>query len=247
MDTEAPTDPPAPVPPAAAVESRRRGFLFWPLVIAFVAGGTGSLLVFGWMARPTTAPVAAAEAPVAPPSVAKSESPSRPSDAPPSDAPKEAAAPKWFARPSGHHSRDGRDIVTFELAANEDVVVAHSRVRPHLGIRCAGRTSDVYVMTHSAASPEGSTRQHTVELSFDDREVVVQKWDHSVDHNALFASDSKALVSQIVGASAMAFTFTPFNEPPVQLRFNVGGFSKLLATAARTCGWPEARPAKRRV
>ena len=241
MDTEAPTDPPAPVPPAAAVESRRTGFPFWPLVIASVAVGTGSLVVFAWMARPTTASMAAADAPVAPPSVAKSESPTRPTDTP-----KKVAAPKWFARPSGH-SRDGRDIVTFELAANEDVVVADSRVRPHLGIRCAGRTSDVYVMTHSAARPEGSTRQHTVELSFDDREVLVQKWDHSVDHDALFASDSKALVSQIAGASAMAFTFTPFNEPPVQLRFNVDGFSRHLATAARTCGWPEARPAKRRV
>jgi hypothetical protein len=247
MDTEAPKDPPAPVPPAAAVEKPRTGFPFWPLVIAFVAVGAGSLLVFAWMPRPTTASVAAADVPVAPTSVAKSESPSRPSEAPPSDAPKKAAAPKWFARPSRYDSRDGRDIVTFELAANEDVVVAHSRVRPHLGIRCAGRTSEVYVTTHSAASPEGSTAQHTVELSFDDREVVVQKWEHSVDHNALFASDSKALVSQIVGASAMAFTFTPFSEPPVQLRFNVDGFSKHLATAARTCGWPEARPAKRRV
>ena len=245
MDTEAPTDQPAPVLPAAAVESRRRRFLFWPLVIAIAAVGTGSLLVFAWMARPTTASVAAADAPVAPvvpTPVAKSESPSRPSDAP-----TKAAAPKWFARPSRYDSRDGRDIVTFELAANEDVVVAHSRVRPHLGIRCAGRTSEVYVTTHSAASPEGSTAQHTVELSFDDREVVVQKWEHSVDHNALFASDSKALVSQIVGASAMAFTFTPFNDPPVQLRFNVDGFSRHLATAARTCGWPEAIPAKRRV
>jgi hypothetical protein len=242
MDTEAPTGPPAPVPPAAAVEKRPTGFPFWPLVITFVAVGTGSLLVFAWMARPTTASVAPAAAPVAPTSVAKTESPSTPSDAP-----KKAAAPKWFARPSGHHSRDGRDIVTFELAANEDVVVADSRVRPHLGIRCAGRASEVYVMTHSAASPEGSTAQHTVELSFDDREVVVQKWEHSVDHNALFASDSKALVSQIVGASAMAFTFTPFNEPPVQLRFNVDGFSRHLATAARTCGWPEVRSAKRRV
>jgi hypothetical protein len=242
MDTEAPTNPPAPVPPAAAVERRRTGFLFWPLVIALVAAGAGTLLVFAWMPRPTTAPVAAADAPVAPPSVAKSESPSKPSDAP-----TKAAAPKWFARPSRYDSRDGRDIVTFELAANEDVVVAHSRVRPHLGIRCAGRTSEVYVTTHSAASPEGSTAQHTVELSFDDREVVVQKWEHSVDHNALFASDSKALMSQIVGASAMAFTFTPFGEPPVQLRFNVDGFSRHLATAARTCGWPEARSAKRRV
>jgi hypothetical protein len=194
------------------------------------------------MARPTTASAAAADAPVAPPSVAKSESPLTPSEAP-----KKATTPQWIARRPGYYSRDGRGIVIFELAANEDVAAWRSLVRPHLEIRCAGRTSEVYVMTHSAASPEGSTRQHTVELRFDGGEAVVQKWDHSVDHDALFASDSEALVRQIAGASTMAFTFTPFNAPPAHVRFNVEGLSGHLATAARTCGWPEARPAKRRV
>ena len=191
------------------------------------------------MARPATAPTAAADAPVAPPSAAKSPPPS------PSDATK-ASAPQWIAKRPGYYSRDGSGIVIFELAANEDVVAWRSRVRPHLGIRCAGRTSDVYVMTHSAASPEGRTRQHTVELSFDDGEAVVQKWDHSVDHDALFASDSAELVRRIAGSSTMAFTFTPFNAPTAHVRFNVKGLSGHLATAARTCGWSAAGPAKRR-
>lgn len=105
-----------------------------------------------------------------------------------------------------------------------------------MAIRCAERVMDLYVMTHSAASFEGTSNQHTVHLAFDGGAAETEKWDHSVDHEALFAPDSDRLVRQIATAKTMTFAFTPFNAAPVFVHFNVSGLETHLTKAARTCG-----------
>jgi hypothetical protein len=128
--------------------------------------------------------------------------------------------------------------ITFELVADKDVAVWQSLVRPVLIVRCQARATEVFVVTNSAASIERDTRLHTVKLSFDDGNELAQMWEHSVDHEALFAPDGTALAQQIAKAKSMSFTFTPFNASPTLVTFSVAGFSGQLQPPARkACGW----------
>lgn len=143
------------------------------------------------------------------------------------------SAPRWIA--SGPSRRAGTGVM-FELPADEDIDVWRKRVRPVLTVRCASKETEVFVQTQSAASIEPSG-QHTVQVSFDKGGTVAEMWEHSVDHDALFAPNAKGLLHQIAGARRMSFTFNPFNAPPALAHFSVAGFDEQLKSAAKTCGW----------
>lgn len=206
------------------------------LAIALAVCGIGSLILLASATRsPTTPPI--------------SESPSRRttetvpvSDRDVTARPVESASrrptPHWTARGESAGRRRQPKVITFELVADRDVAVWRSLVRPVLTIRCLAGTSEVFILTNSAASLEPDTRLHTIKLSFDDGAELVQMWEHSVNHDALFAPDGGALAHQIARADRMSFTFTPFNASPAVATFSVAGFSAQVQTAARkSCGW----------
>jgi hypothetical protein len=201
--------------------------------MAFIVGGTGALFLFVSMTRSTTVSATPAVSPDGP---AHGGSPSSPVPAAAGSALPVTAKQSWRATRPRQDVRYGRDVIIFELAAEQDVPVWHKRVRPQLAIRCAERVMDLYVMTQTAASFEGGTNQHTVHLAFDGGAAVTEKWEHSVDHEALFAPESSGLVGQIASAKTMTFAFTPFNAAPTFVHFNVAGLDTHLAAAARTCG-----------
>jgi Type VI secretion system VasI, EvfG, VC_A0118 len=143
------------------------------------------------------------------------------------------SAPRWIA--SGPSRRAGTGVM-FELPADEDVDVWRKRVRPVLTVRCSAKETEVFVMTQSAASIE-PTGQHTVQVSFDDGGAAAEMWEHSVDHDALFAPNARGLLHQIAAAHRMSFTFSPFNAPPALVHFSVAGLEEQLKSATKTCGW----------
>ena len=112
------------------------------------------------------------------------------------------SAPRWVA--SGPSRRAGTGVM-FELSADEDVDVWRKRVRPVLTVRCSAKETEVFVVTQSAASIE-PTGQHTVQVSFDDGGAAAEMWEHSVDHDALFAPNGKGLLHQIAAAHRMSFS-----------------------------------------
>ena len=124
----------------------------------------------------------------------------------------------------------------FELSADEDVKVSRKRVRPLLTVRCVAKKTEVFVVTRSPASIE-STGKHTIHVAFDGGDEDTQTWEHSVDHDALFAPDGHTLARQIVGARTMSFAFTPFNSPLAITTFSVAGFNTEVESAAKKCGW----------
>jgi hypothetical protein len=97
----------------------------------------------------------------------------------------------------------------------------------------------VFVLTSSAAKIErDNATHHRVTVSFDEGGDVAQMWEHSLEHDALFAPDGRALARQIASAERMSFTFTPFNAPPAVVTFSVNGLGdELQPQARRSCGW----------
>jgi Type VI secretion system VasI, EvfG, VC_A0118 len=204
----------------------------WPVALGLTAIGAAAVMLMVAMTRAetvTSAPVdrsgTASKPPASPPASVRAEQST-------ADNVKHA----WNATRPRQDLRYGRDVIIFELDADETVSVWRKQVRPQLAVRCTDGVMDMYVMTRSAAAVEDSTNQHTVQISLDGGEAAAEKWEHSVDHEALFAPDGSPLIGQIAAARTMTFTFTPFNATPAVVHFNVAGLGAHLKKAAKTCG-----------
>jgi hypothetical protein len=130
-----------------------------------------------------------------------------------------------------------RGAVAYEVEADDTVGVWMRTVRPALVVRCAGGSTEVFVFTQTAAKIEPQTEDHTVTLSFDEGESVMERWPDSADHDALFAPDGAAFARRLLEASTLRFGFTPHNAPPATATFQVAALDQALATAGRECGW----------
>ena len=97
------------------------------------------------------------------------------------------------------------------------------QVRPTLVVRCMDKRTDVFVYTDSAARIEEQDENHTVRVAFDGDEGAHERWPDSVEHDALFAPDGKAMAGRILASRQMRFTFSPHNAAPVTATFEVGG------------------------
>jgi hypothetical protein len=227
--TPAPAETTAPAvqPPAAAGGRVKSRHLL--VLLAVAVTGAGSLMLLASAMRAPDVDPSGAPADGAPPAVD-----AMPAAVPPAvEETATPARPKWV---TGADSRRalGANVV-FELAADSDVDVWRKRVRPVLTVRCTNSATEVFVVTHSPASIESSSNQHTITVGFDSRDPLEQTWEHSVNHDALFAPNGTAMMRQIAGARRMTFSFVPFNASPTTITFNTAGFDAHLKSAARKC------------
>ncbi len=147
-----------------------------------------------------------------------------------------APAPVWSSRNRARWISNPRKDSAFELEANAPVAVWLKQVRPTLVVRCMDRRTDIFVYTDSAARIEEQDENHTVRVAFDDAAGTHERWPDSVEHDALFAPDGKAMAARLLAARQMRFTFSPHNAAPVTATFEVQGLGELLAPIAKRCG-----------
>jgi hypothetical protein len=222
---------------AIARDSRPKSLHLLLLLIVFAITGVGSLMLLASAMRPADGDVPAQTAQTASSSTAQPAASNAKANAvvtATAEPAEGAEAPKWMASANSRKAGYGANIV-FELPANEDVEVWRKHVRPVLTMRCAARTTEVFIVTNSPATIEGNSNQHTVKIGFDGRAPVEQTWEHSIDHDALFALNGTAMMRQITSAQQMTFSWAPFNAPPATATFNVGGFEAHRKTAAAKC------------
>jgi hypothetical protein len=148
--------------------------------------------------------------------------------------PNVAAVPKWTG---GVQRSRGRNVAVYELEAENDVALWGKVVRPVLTVRCLPGTTEVFVLTQSAAAIETSEGTHTVRVGYDGEPDASERWLASADYDALFAENGRGAVRRIAAARTMRFGFTPYNASPVVARFQVAGFDTFADTLARTCRW----------
>ena len=235
--------PPRVLPPR---DSRVKPLKLMMLLVLFGITGVGSLMLLassmrvpegaGDVAKPVAATPAtsanAAEAPAAAVDNAVAAAPvaREPVDEPADRVPK----PRWTAAANSRKAGYGTNIV-FELAADQDIEVWRKRVRPVLTMRCTARTTEVFIVTQAPAAIEDKTNRHSVKVAFDGHEPVDQMWEHSIDHDALFALNGPAMMRQIARSRAMSFSFAPFNAPPATVTFTTAGFDVHQKAAAGKC------------
>ena len=225
--TPEPTSPPslepAPAPPVAPAGPSMFHIL---AIAAAVAGGVLFTLLFM-----TSRPAAREEALAVPTAMSGAAPAAKVNPAIPG-----AAMPAWSTRNQSRWISNSRKSAAFQLEANQPVAVWMKQVRPTLVVRCMDKRTDVFVYTDSAARIEEQDENHTVRVAFDGDEGAHERWPDSVEHDALFAPDGKAMAARIQASHQMRFTFSPHNAAPVTATFEVAGLSELLAPIAKRCG-----------
>jgi hypothetical protein len=219
-----------------------KSFHLLVLLIVFAVTGVGSLMLLASAMQPAAADRHDPSAPgdvtsTHPGQTARSAAPVVASGAA-ADSPVKSAelppTPKWLASTNSRKAGYGANIV-FELPADSDVEVWRKRTRPVLTMRCAAKTTEVFVITNSPATIEGNSNRHSVRIGFDGHDPVEQTWEHSIDHDALFAPDGASMMRRITAARTMSFSFQPFNAPPATVTFSVEGFEAHRRAAAGKC------------
>ena len=233
-----PTGTPKPSPtavPAARTVTPKQPQTFL-LLVAIVVTAIRSLMLLASASRmpiaPETAPSPGARTGSA--NVASQLSPSPVSGKAPTDQ-TSLPSPQWTSSVPGRRSGFGANTVVYELAADQEVDVWRKRVRAVLTVRCTTRETEVFIVTHSPAAIEPESSLHTVKLAFDGQPAEPETWEHSIDHDALFAPDGLALARRIATSRKMSFTFTPFNASPAVIPFTVDGFDERLKSAGKKC------------
>jgi Type VI secretion system VasI, EvfG, VC_A0118 len=215
--------PPPAEPPARPSRSSRRPII--ALAGAFVVGGIVALILISMDPSAASRRVEAADE-----HAATTARAATPSVAPRQIKPEEQTA-QWIER---HQSGWARSTV-FELVADRDALVWNKRVRPVLTIRCFPKVTEVFVVTHSAASFERNSGEHTVQVKLDDNPEMTENWEDSADHEALFAPNGAAMARQLAEAHSLSFRFTPFNASPALVHFSVNGPDSVLQSARAKC------------
>lgn len=215
--------PGAPPPVSARAASQ------WVVVGAAVAGLALGAAVFLAL-RPQVVPAAAA-----PGASASADAVARAMARVPVAPASSSSEPKWQG---GEPRGRGRDAsIVFELPADHDVAVWNKRVLPVLTVRCYAGTTEVFVLTHSAAAMDGNDGTHAVRLAFDAGADEPGRWVASEEYDALFSPNPAATARRIAAAHRMRFAYTPYNASPVVITFDVRGFDQRIETLARTCRW----------
>jgi hypothetical protein len=134
---------------------------------------------------------------------------------------------------------DGSRTVVVSLVAEAPVKLWLDTVTPDLYLRCKERRIQAYVITGSAAANESYDHidEGRVRFRVDSAAAISQWWSESTDSKALFASNSKGLITSLAGATWLLFEFTPFNASPVQVRFKVKGLDAYLPRLKAACNW----------
>ncbi len=218
---QAPADPPdtGPVlPPSPALTAR-------DMFVAALAVAAGAVITFALL---TSGSVPASDATAA---ERTAEQPEVAAEAP------STVIRTWSAANRATWVGTRRGAAAWEVEADNTVGIWMRTVRPVLVVRCEGGRTEVFVFTQTAAQIEPQTDDHTVTLGLDDEDLVIERWEDSADHDALFAPRGSAFARRLTEARTLRFGFTPHNAPPATATFQVSGLDRVLATSARECGW----------
>ena len=179
--------------------------------------------------------LAAATATVAPASSPPSSAPSSPSaGTAAADVP--ATANETWTADNRAFWLPNRRGAAFQLPAENKVHTFFGPTQPILVIRCVSRTMEAFVYMKSPSRIEG-TEGKTVMVGIDREPSQTEHWSDSDDRVALFAPDGAAFARRLLHAETLHFGYTPANAGDVVAEFHVAGLDKIIAPAARECGW----------
>lgn len=136
---------------------------------------------------------------------------------------------------------DDRTNVTLSISALEPITDTFSRtVLPMLHVRCQENETDVYIvlgmtpdMPYSSDHPDHAA----ITIRYDDSPAKEQWFPVSTDREAVFFENPISSIKRLLATKKMLIRFTPFNESPRIVNFNVDGLPKVIKPLRKACAW----------
>ncbi|MCC6920140.1 MAG: type VI secretion protein [Alphaproteobacteria bacterium] len=150
---------------------------------------------------------------------------------PPTEAPVAEPDP-WRVREDTSEIDDSKRVTL--MATAEDRYNAFGmRSQPALIIRCQERSTDLYIAVDEYLGMDTIS----VTARTDDDKAVTSTWGISTDSKAMFARGAIGLARKLASKKSLTVRFTPYNESPVTLTFDVSHLDEHLPKVASACGW----------
>jgi len=131
---------------------------------------------------------------------------------------------------------DDSTTVVLALDAEADISGQFGDVRPTLIVRCQEHQKEVYVVTHMQPDVEsGNFDGATVRVRFDSDTAQSVNADKSTDGEALFLPNPQQYITTLLKHDRMMFGFTPFNESPKDMIFDLRGLSEAVKPLNDAC------------
>jgi type VI secretion system protein VasI len=103
-----------------------------------------------------------------------------------------------------------------------------------LVVRCAKKTTDLYINWASFLGSESTFVTHRVGKD----KAVRQSWVVSTDHKSSFYPGSPvSTLKKMIDTNSFVVNVTPYSESPVTATFDISGASEALSDVRKGCGW----------
>ncbi len=138
---------------------------------------------------------------------------------------------------------DDSNNVHLNIPSERPVQVSFEELRPTLHLRCAERTTDVFINVGHYLGTDSV--QATIRL--DDKEARQSSWSISSDFKAMFFRHAEAdgsaifedseFVKQLICAERMLVRVTPWGESPITVTFDLRGLHDAVIALREACAW----------
>lgn len=143
----------------------------------------------------------------------------------------------WHIEREENALTDLTDIY-LSVSADETMQCGYERVRPVLYLRCMDNTTAALLVTKCFMSDiQGYGK---VDYRVDQRRMQTRYFSESTDNMALglFSwQSSMPFIRDLMDGSKLIAQFTPYNDSPKQVSFDISGVNHALRPLRQACGW----------
>lgn len=133
-------------------------------------------------------------------------------------------------------SFDDTQRVVLSLDAEQTIETGFGTQRPTLILRCQEGATEAYIVTGTPPDVEADNLDGaTVRVRFDEEPAEILVMSKSTDDMALFFEDV-TIMDRMASHERLLFEFTPFNQSPTEVRFDLRGLPEAIVPLRAACG-----------
>ncbi|MFN0009797.1 MAG: hypothetical protein ACKVXR_18030 [Planctomycetota bacterium] len=142
---------------------------------------------------------------------------------------------RWAVKTSVNPLDDSQTVLASLEADTESTIRLKGGLLPQLVVRCKRGELEIYTITGTMAEKEGKEGKSTVTLRFDKQAAFDVRMDQSAEGDALFWPDAAESAKRMLGAERLLVVFTPANEKPALMQFDLRGFAVVHEQLLEAC------------
>ena len=130
--------------------------------------------------------------------------------------------------------------ISMSVRSNETAVLRSGQQRSvTISAGCVGSISALSLFGADMYFASGYDGYGVVDYRVDSRAAGVWSMAHNRDNSGLQLWDAQAVtaIKELFGGDVLRVRFTPFNEAPVEVTFNIAGLEEQIVPLREACNW----------